>query len=194
MQKKQIIQFSVLLLAILALAGAYFGIRSYNRKQEEQKKQQEAAAEITLTSFQPDSVTAISYDYNGTEYAYTKEGDDWKETGNTELTLDQDAFSEFLKTTGSITSDTQVQAQEGEDYGFEEPLRVVTITTTSGTSSLTFGMKNEMLGQYYVKTSESSKIYLVEPEVYTAFDKTAEDFEKEETDTDADSETDTQAD
>ena len=41
MQKKQVIQFAVLLLVILALSGAYFGIRSYNSKQEEQKKRQE---------------------------------------------------------------------------------------------------------------------------------------------------------
>ena len=184
MQKKQIIQFAVLILVILALAGAYFGIRSYNARQEEQKKQQEAASEITLTSFQPDSVTAISYDYNGTEYSYRKEGDDWTETSDTEITLDQDAFKQFLQTAGSITSDTQVQVQEGEDYGFDKPSRTVTITTTSGTSSLIFGMKNEMLDQYYIKTSESSSIYLVEASVYTAFEKTTEDFRQEETQTD----------
>lgn len=48
-------------------------------------------------------------------------------------------------------------------------------------------MKNEMLGQYYLKTSESGSIYLAEESVYALFDKTAEDFVKEpETDTDAD--------
>lgn len=191
MQKKQIIQFAVLIVFILALAGTYAGIRSYNARQEEQKKQQEAASEITLTSFQPDSVTAISYDYNGTEYSFAKEEDNWKETTNTEIPLDQDAFKQFLQTAGAITSDTQVQAQEGEDYGFDTPSRTVTITTTSGTSSLTFGMKNEMLDQYYIKTSESSKIYLVEASVFTAFEKTTEDFRHEETQTDADTEADT---
>ena len=61
------------------------------------------------------------------------------------------------------------------------------ISTEKGTSSLIFGMKNEMLGQYYLKTSESGSIYLAEESVYALFDKTAEDFVKEpETDTDAD--------
>ena len=93
-----------------------------------------------------------------------------------------------------MTSDTQVQTQEGEDYGFDTPSRVVTITTTSGTSSLTFGMKNEMLEQYYVKTSESSKIYLVDSQIYTTFDKTTDDFKKAETDSETDSETDAETD
>lgn len=194
MQKKQVIQFAVLLLVILALSGAYFGIRSYNSKQEEQKKRQEEASEITLTSFQPESVTAISYDYNGTRYSFILEDDQWKDKENTEITLDQDAFQQFLKTAGSMTSDTQVQTQEGEDYGFDTPSRVVTITTTSGTSSLTFGMKNEMLEQYYVKTSESSKIYLVDSQIYTTFDKTTDDFKKAETDSETDSDTDAETD
>ena len=43
-----------------------------------------------------------------------------------------------------------------------------------------------MLGQYYVKTSESSNIYLVEESVYAVFDKSAEDFEQEKTQTDSD--------
>lgn len=192
MQKKQIVQFAVLLLFIVVLAGAYFGVRSYNDRQEEQKKQQEAEAEITLTSFQPDSVTAISYDYDGTEYSFTKEEDQWKETEDTGITIDQDAFQQFLQSAGSITSDQEVQPEEDEDYGFDTPSRTVTITTTSGTSSLTFGMKNEMLDQYYIKTSESSKIYLVEASVFTVFEKTAEDFRQEETQTDTETEMDTE--
>lgn len=192
MQKKQIIQFTVLLLFILVLAGAYFGVRSYNDRQEEQKKQQEAEAKITITSFQPDSVTAISYDYDGTEYSFTKEEDHWKETEDTGITIDQDAFQQFLQSAGSITSDQEVQPEEDEDYGFDTPSRTVTITTTSGTSSLTFGMKNEMLDQYYIKTSESSKIYLVEASVFAVFEKTAEDFRQEETQTDTETEMDTE--
>lgn len=190
MQKKQIIQFAILLVLILALAGTYFGIRSYNTRQEEEKNKKEAEALITLTSFEPDSVTAVSYDMNGTKYTYEKDGEDWKAVSDSDMTLDQDAFTDFLTKAGAITSENEVQAQDGEDYGFLEPSRTVTITTTNGTSSLIFGMKNEMLGQYYMKTSESSKIYLVEESVYTMFDKTAEDFEQEETQTDSESDTD----
>lgn len=188
MQKKQIIQFTVLLVLILALAGAYLGIRSYNTRQEEEKNKKEAEAVITLTSFEPDSVTAVSYDKNGTEYAYEKDGDDWKAVSDSDMPLDQDAFADFLAKAGAITSENEVRAQDGEDYGFSEPSRTVKITTVNGTSSLVFGMKNEMLGKYYMKTSESSKIYLVEESVYTIFDKTAEDFKKEETQTDSDAE------
>ena len=44
MQKKQVIQFAVLLLVILALSGAYFGIRSYNSKQEAQRANQDGGS------------------------------------------------------------------------------------------------------------------------------------------------------
>lgn len=188
MQKKQMVQFAVLLVLILALAGTYLGIRSYNTRQEEEKSKKEAESVITLTSFEPDSVTAVSYDMDGTEYAYEKDEENWKAVSDSEMTLDQDAFIDFLTKAGTITSEKEVQAQDGEDYGFSEPSRTVTITTANGTSSLIFGMKNEMLGQYYMKTSESSRIYLVEESVYTMFDKTAEDFRQEETQTDNDAE------
>jgi len=186
MQKKQVIQFAVLLVFILALAGAYLGIRSYNTRQEEEKNKSEEAAVITLTSFEPDDVTAIRYDMDGTEYTFEKDGEDWKAASDSKMVLDQDAFTDFLKKAGAVTSEKEVQPQDGEDYGFSKPARTVTITTAKGTSSLIFGMKNEMLGQYYLKTSESSKIYLVEESVYTMFDKTAEDFEQEDTQTDTD--------
>lgn len=194
MQKKQLIQFAVLLVLILALAGAYFGIRTYQNNEEEKQKQQEAAAEITLTAFQPDSVTAISYDYNGTQYTFEKDGETWTAAEQSEKKLDQDTVTQFLSSVGSITSNTEVEPEEGEDYGFDTPSRTVTITTDNGTSSLIFGMKNEMLSQYYLKTGESSNIYLVDESVYTTFEKTVEDFEQEEeeTQTDTDSDTDTE--
>lgn len=181
------IQFSLLVAVIFVLAGAYFGIRSYNTKQTEKEKQAEEDAKVVLTSFQPEDVTAISYDYNGTTYEFTKSGETWQYTDDQEMVIDEDVFESFLQTAGSITVQTEVEpADDTEDYGLEEPIRTVTVSTEKGTSSIQFGMKNEMLSQYYVKTSESSKIYLADESVYTAFDKTAADFEETDTDTDDD--------
>ncbi len=188
MQKKQIIQFAALLALILAMAGVYAAVQASQARQEEEKSKKEAEAVITLTSFKPDDVTAIEYDVDEQIRTFQKEGETWNAAdGN--ITLDQDAFARFLEQAGSLTSDTLVEAQEGEDYGFSKPTRTVTITTKNGTASLIFGMKNEMLDRYYVKTSESDNIYLVEESVYTTFDKTAQDFEQEETQTDTEEDT-----
>ena len=219
MQKKQVIQFAVLLVFLVAVIGAYFGIKSYNTAQEEREKQEQEDAKIALTAFQPDDITEISYDYNGVTYQYEKSDEEWKYKDDSSLDIDQDAFEDFLKSAGSIQAQTKVTPQESTDttkgdtnvsesenadktdvdkegadkadteYGFDKPTRTVTVTRENGTSSLIFGMKNEMLGQYYVKTSESSQIYLVEESVYTAFNKEAEDFKKIES-TDTDDETD----
>lgn len=183
MQKKQIIQFAALLVLILALAGAYAAVRSYNTAQEEKKEQKEEDARITLTSFEPESVTSISCESGATAYSLSSGQDGWIEDSNSEMKLDQEKVEEFLKDAGSITAVQEIQPQDGEEYGFDPASAVITITTANGTSSLTFGMKNEMLGQYYLKTSESSRIYLVEESVYSIFDKTVEDFEAEEEDT-----------
>lgn len=208
MQKKQIIQFAVLLVFLAAMVGAYFGIKSYNTAQEEKEQQEQEDSKIILTSFQPDDITEISYDYNGTTYSFEKTDDIWKSRDDDSLDIDQDAFEDFLKSAGDIQAQTEVTVnkdadesgsgdagKEDEDYGFDEPTRTVTITTDKGASSLTFGMKNEMLGQYYIKTSEGSRIYLVEESVYTAFDKDAETFKKtESSDTDDASDTDDKTD
>ncbi len=188
MQKKQIIQFAALLALILAMAGVYAAVQASQARQEEEKSKKEAKAVITLTSFEPDDVTAIEYDVDEQIRTFQKEGETWN-AADDDITLDQDAFARFLEQAGSLTSDTLVEAQEGEDYGFSKPTRTVTITTKNGTASLIFGMKNEMLDRYYVKTSESDNIYLVEESVYTTFDKTAQDFEQEETQTDTEEDT-----
>ena len=72
MQKKQIIQFVVLIMAVILMASAYFGIRTYNKKQEDKAQREEAAAVITLTSFEPDAVTAVSYDYDGSRDEFVR--------------------------------------------------------------------------------------------------------------------------
>ncbi len=218
MQKKQIVQFVSLIALLAVMVCAYFGIQSYNAAQEEKEKQRQEGAKITLTAFQPEDITGISYDFGGETYEYEKSGKKWKFKGDDSLKIDQDAFHDFLKSVGSIQAQTKVTPADGADaskdgdpgkagsdakkagsdadneadsggadtdYGFDKPSRTVTITRDKGTSSLVFGMKNEMLGQYYVKTSESGQIYLVEEEVFTMFDKRAEDF-KEAEDTDAD--------
>lgn len=198
MQKKQVIQFALLLVFLVAMIGAYLGIKSYNTAQEEKEQKEQEDAKITLTAFQPDDITEISYDYNGVTYQFEKSNEEWKYKDDSSLDIDQDAFEDFLKGVGSIQAQTKVTpketgtAEKGDtEYGFDKPARTVTITREKGTSSLIFGMKNEMLGQYYAKTSEGSQIYLVEESVYTAFDKGAEDFKKiESTDTDDGTDTD----
>lgn len=192
MQKKQIIQFVVLIMAVILMASAYFGIRTYNKKQEDKAQREEEAAVITLTSFEADAVTAVSYDYDGSRYEFVKEDGQWKEASQSDLILDQDLFLDFLKSAGAIKAASEVNAEEDPAYGFEQPSRTVTITTTNGTSSLFFGVKNDLMDQYYVKTSESSRIYLADTSVYSIFDRKPEEFEAEETetDTDADAETD----
>ena len=190
MQKKQKTQFAVLLLLILALTGVYAGMQAYNKKQAERNEQEQAAAVITLTSFAPEDVTGISYDADGTHCQFEKVEDQWKDANDGELALDQDAFTSFLESAGSITAETEVEAEADTDYGFKDPARTVTITTSKGTSSLIFGSKNPMLDQYYVKTSESSRIYLADGSVYTLFDKTPEDFRAEETGAEDDTESD----
>ncbi len=184
MQKKQIIQFVVLIMAVILMASAYFGIRTYNKKQEDKAQREEAAAVITLTSFEPDAVTAVSYDYDGSRYEFVKEDGKWKEASQSDLILDQDLFSDFLKSAGAIKAASEVNAEEDPAYGFDQPSRTVTITTTNGTSSLLFGAKNDLMDQYYVKTSESSRIYLADTSVYSIFDRKPEEFEAEETDAD----------
>ncbi len=195
MQKKQIIQFAVLLVLIAVLAGAYVGIRSYNTKQKEKTKQVKEAAVITLTSFGKDDVTKIRYDYDNNTYKFEKDGDTWTDANDSDLVIDEDLFGDFLESAGSVEAEAEVEAQEGEDYGFDKPSRTVSITTSKGESSLIFGSFNEMLSQYYLKTSENGKIYLVEESVYTTFDKNPEDFKAEEdTKTDTDKETDGETD
>lgn len=168
-QKKQLVFLAVILL--LGIAGL-LALQHYNKSKEEEQAKQEEAEKVYVTGLDENDVTGFSYLYNGVALEFTKEEDTWYYTGDRSVSLDQDAVSAMVNTMTTLTAQQELtEYGELSEYGLNTPSNTITLTTEDGTVSVYVGSQNSMLGQYYVKTSESDSLYLVSGTVYSTFQK-----------------------
>lgn len=189
-QKKQMI---VIIIILILFVAAYFGMRSYNAKQEEKEAAETEAEKIYVTELKKDDITAFSYQTDGETLSFVKEEDTWKCENDETLTLDETAISTMLSTVATLEAAESVEdAGELSEYGFDTPTNVITLTTEKGTTTLTIGMNNSITDQYYMTKDGDDSLYLVSSGVPAAFEKTLADLEAEEETEQAISETETE--
>ena len=170
--KKQKIQFIVILIVLAVLVAATFGMKWYNKKQEERKTAEEEASVIYISKVDTDTITAFSYEIDQVTYSFTKDGDNWIYDGDPSVDIDEDAVNTMLETLASLTATEEITSDTLADFGLDKPSDMVTYTTAEGSTTLYVGNQNEMLGSYYVMTGEDSKIYLTETSLADKFSKT----------------------
>ena len=62
----------------------------------------------------------------------------------------------------SLHAKRQLDAQAGEDYGFDAPELTVTVTAAGQTTTLTFGSSNTVTGDRYVQKDGDTALYTVD--------------------------------
>lgn len=62
----------------------------------------------------------------------------------------------------SLNAKRQLDAQAGEDYGFDAPELTVTVTAAGQTTTLTFGSSNTVTGDRYVQKDGDTALYTVD--------------------------------
>lgn len=179
-QKKQMLVM-VVLLAVCILA--YLGIRLYTKNVEkrEAEAETEAEAELVVASFDPEAVTAFSYDVDGTRYAFTKNGGGWSCDGSPELELDTDSVEAMLESAETVQAAEKLTEYESlADFGLDAPGHTITITCGDSAATLLIGSYNEMLGEYYLMVEGEDTVYLADSTLVSAFSKTPEELVAEE--------------
>ncbi len=174
--KKQMIAGIVLLVLCI---GGYFGVKAYNSNQE---KKQEAET-MKPVDISVSDVTGFSYLNNGETLSFEKDGEDWVCSGDTSLDMDEDSIEEMLGKVCDVSSTEKISAENLSDYGFDEPTNTITLETSEGSKVVKIGMYNEIISKYYLSIDDSKELYLVESDIVTGFDKTAEDLKAAETTT-----------
>ncbi len=177
-QKKQAI---AVVLALVLLVAALFGLKFYNKKAEEKQTAADEAAKVYVTQTTSDAITALSWEYNGETVHLTKNDDTWTCTEQPDLTLDTDQVTTLLDAVASLEATQQVENPEDDvTYGFDTPTNVITYTTADGTTTLTLGNENDITGGNYIKTSENDNVYLVATTLVNTFDCDVSTLEKTE--------------
>lgn len=132
-------------LAVLAAVIAVLGLALWalNRSTAAEEAASSAAADgtIPLCSFSTADLSRITYTYNGQTLTLDDADGSW--------TLAED-------------SDYHLDAQAGEDYGFDAPELTVTVTAAGQTTTLTFGSSNTVTGDRYVQKDGDTALYTVD--------------------------------
>ena len=166
--KSQKRTFLILIILLIVCLGAYFGIRAYNNKAEENEKKEKKAEEIVVTNVNTDDITAFSYAYEENQLSFSKQGDNWVCDNDTAFALNQDAI------------DAQENEEGSEDYGFSNPTMTLTVETKDKKITFTFGMHNELMNQDYMMVDTDQTVYLMETDVKAAFQKSLVDLKATE--------------
>ncbi len=173
-QKKQ---FIVIMILLVVCAAAYIGLRVYNDRQDKKEEAEAEAAKITVTDLKSDDITAFSYIYQDQTLSFAKEDGTWYYEGDKSVSIDQDQISAMLSAVTAIEATDSVKDYDSlSDYGLDEPVNVITLTTADGTTTLNIGDENTMLSDYYLTKEGDDTVYLVESSVKTTFDKSVEDL------------------
>lgn len=162
-----LILFGVLILMILL----YLLVMNKNKSEEEEVTEDT----ITLSSIDSDTVTEISYTWNGTTLTYMKSDDIWVDKSDTKAPINQDNITNMLSQVTSLSAD-KIVVKDPEDlaeYGLEDPALVIKLTSEDGTTfELNLGDTLGVGTGYYAKLSGENTVYSVGSGVYSAFSYT----------------------
>lgn len=186
-QKKQLL--GMLLLLVLLIA-AYFGVRYYNDAKEQEESAELEKSKIKITDFAVEDINYLSYDVDGTVYSYEKNGDSWSWEEDATIDLEESQIETMLQSVASLDAAEQLSEYTVvADYGLENPEKTITIGTGDETVTLYIGSKNEITGKYYLMRQDADTVYLVDKDLTGTFSKLPQDMQVQEEETETEIET-----
>lgn len=161
---------SVVVLAVLC--GAYFGVKTYVAKQEEQENSEEKDETTNILSASTDDIKSLKFIIDKKEVIFEKDGDSWVKKDETEFPVNQDKLNEAASAISSLDAARVLDKVEDlYEYGLDNPSNTITITMGEGDeTSIRVGMENESTSQYYVnKDDDRETVYVVSADTVEPF-------------------------
>lgn len=157
---------------LVVLLVGYFIAAHINSKNSQAGEDSDSET-ITLAELDTDTLTEISYTYDGETITLAKDEEDaWYYTGDTEFPLNTTRVDAMLTALSSVKATRLISenAEEFEEFGLAEPQCVVTVKSADGSSSVfNIGSYNEMLSSYYINIGGTDKAYLTDADMPESF-------------------------
>ncbi len=188
MKKSQVITLVVLLVVLgLCVAGYFVGKKYFADKE----KAEEAAKTTTVFKLDTSKVSRVAYSYDGKPYVIVKEGMIWKNSADKAMKLKQTDVGDMISTLRKVKADTVIKnPKDIKEYGFTKTkdgikpqIQDIYVKTNDNKSySILIGAGNPYnKSSYYVMFRGDNNVYLVDEGVATAFQKTLNELEQEDT-------------
>ena len=155
----------LLTLVLVLMAGVALAVRKLTPKSKEADTGSE---EISIFSVDTESVTKLTWTYQGETVALVDAGDGWMYENDRDFPLDESRLNTMLNALGEITASKTIENVEDlGQYGLEEP--VCSISVTAGkTSEIRLGDETGLGGQRYLSLGDGS-VYLVDASLLSSF-------------------------
>lgn len=162
--KKQKLQFTVMIAVLVLLAAGYFGLKQFNRQQEEQKASESGEA---LAAVEASDVVRFAYDYNDQTYSYVKENDVWYYEADKTMKLTQYNLTTIASNLAGLTAQETIEdVEDMAVYGLADGYRNLTFETADGESfAFCIGSENELTKVFYLSRPGENKVYTVAKEI-----------------------------
>ncbi len=185
MRKKQYLTLIIILIIIVAaLIAVIFGKKAQTKKAEAE----EEASIVYVNAFEVSDVAAFSYQLDGETVSFELQDEQWIYTGDTTMEIDTEEVESFLTTMSEMDADSVIEdAEDTQQYGLDDPSQTFTVEFSDGsTQTYEFGTENDMVGGYYLQTTDSAQdgtVYLISSSIVTSTLSTEpESFQAEEED------------
>ncbi|MGM9606084.1 MAG: DUF4340 domain-containing protein [Oscillospiraceae bacterium] len=156
----------LLALALVILAGASFAALKLNPDTDAADSAGEEA--VSIYTVDPESVTKLSWTYNGETVTLMDAGDGWMYADDRNFPLDESYLDDMLDALSEITSSKTIENVEDlAQYGLEEPACAITVTAGK-TSEIKLGDTTSLGGQRYLSLGDGN-VYLVDSSLLDDF-------------------------
>lgn len=159
------------LLVLVLAAGAALALLTHANRKAEQAASEAKDGSIPLLDVTGDTLEQVAVQYEG-ETLTLLPGDGWTLAEDPDYHLDDSACDTIRTALADMRAKRQLEAQPGEDYGFDAPRLVVNVTAAGERTTLTVGAENPVTGDVYVRRNGEDAVYAVDAAKFRCMEQT----------------------
>ena len=159
------------LLVLVLAAGAALAMLTHANRKAEQAASEAKDGSIPLLDVTGDTLEQVTVQYEG-ETLTLLPGDGWTLAEDPDYHLDDSACDTIRTALADMRAKRQLEAQPGEDYGFDAPRLVVNVTAAGERTTLTIGAENPVTGDVYVRRNGEDTVYAVDAAKFRCMEQT----------------------
>lgn len=150
-----------LLLVLVLLAGGALALLTRQNQKEEAAVSAAAEGTIMLSHFAAEELSEIVLETGGETLTLEANADGWTLAEDPAYHLDETACNSMRTALADLNAKRQLTAEAGEDYGFDAPQAVVTVTAGGESQTFRFGAENPVTGDVYLQKEGDEAVYTV---------------------------------
>ena len=162
----------IVLLVFVLAAGAALALLTHANQKAEQAASEAEDGSIPLLDGTPATLESVSIQYGGEMLTLRPSDDGWTLTEDPAYHLDDSACSTIRTALAGMKARRQLEAQPGEDYGFDAPRIVVNVSAAGESTTLTVGAENPVTGDVYVRREGGDAVYTVDAARFRCMEQT----------------------